>query len=88
MRDLPNSPVLRVLSAFLIVLLFTGGLRELRSNTATAPDFSCRENGREVIVHIDAGASGSAIGKALFDAGVVKSSESYFRVAEIGRAHV
>ena len=46
MRDLPNSPVFRVFSAFLVVLLFTGGVRELRSNTSTAPDFSCRENGR------------------------------------------
>ena len=81
MRDLPKSPIFRVLAAFLVVLLFTGGLRELRSNTSTAPDFSCRESGREVIVHIDAGSSGSAIGKVLLDAGVVKSSESYFRVA-------
>ncbi|MEN9856958.1 MAG: hypothetical protein RLZZ222_105 [Actinomycetota bacterium] len=81
MRDLPKSPIFRVLAAFLVVLLFTAGLRELRSNTSTAPDFSCRESGREVIVHIDTGASGSAIGKVLLDAGVVKSSESYFRVA-------
>ena len=81
MRDLPKSPIFRVLAAFLVVLLSTAGLRELRSNTSTAPDFSCRENGREVIVHIDAGSSGSAIGKVLLDAGVVKSSESYFRVA-------
>ena len=81
MRDLPKSPIFRVLAAFLFVLLFTGGLRELRSNTSTAPDFSCRESGREVIVHIDAGSSGSAIGRVLLDAGVVKSSESYFRVA-------
>jgi UPF0755 protein len=80
-RDLPKSPIFRVLAAFLVVLLFTAGLRELRSNTSTAPDFSCRESGREVIVHIDAGSSGSAIGKVLLDAGVVKSSESYFRVA-------
>ena len=81
MRDLPKSPIFRVLAAFLVVLLFTAGLRELRSNTSTAQDFSCRESGREVIVHIDAGSSGSAIGKVLLDAGVVKSSESYFRVA-------
>jgi UPF0755 protein len=80
-RDLPKSPIFRVLAAFLVVLLFTAGLRELRSNPSTAPDFSCRESGREVIVHIDAGSSGSAIGKVLLDAGVVKSSESYFRVA-------
>jgi UPF0755 protein len=80
-RDLPKSPIFRVLAAFLVVLLSTAGLRELRSNTSTAPDFSCRESGREVIVHIDAGSSGSAIGKVLLDAGVVKSSESYFRVA-------
>ena len=81
MRDLPNSPLFRVFSALLVVLLFTSGVRELRSNTSTAPDFSCRENGREVIVHIDAGSSGSEIGKVLVEAGVVKSSESYFRVA-------
>ena len=81
MRDLPKSPIFRVLAAFLVVLLSTAGLRELRSYTSTAPDFSCRESGREVIVHIDAGSSGSAIGKVLLDAGVVKSSESYFRVA-------
>lgn len=81
MRDLPNSPLIRVLSAFMVVLLISVGLREIRSNSSSAPDFACRDSGKEVIVHIDAGSTGSEIGKVLFNAGVVKSSESYFRVA-------
>ena len=65
----------------MVVLLITVGLREIRSNSSRAPDFACRDSGKEVIVHIDAGSTGSEIGKVLFNAGVVKSSESYFRVA-------
>ena len=81
MRDLPNSPLIRVLSAFMVVLVITGGLRDIRSGSSSAPDFARRDSGKEVIVHIDAGSTGSEIGNVLFKAGVVKSSESYFRVA-------
>jgi UPF0755 protein len=35
----------------------------------------------EIIVDIPAGSSGSAIARLLFDNGIIKSSESYFRVA-------
>lgn len=81
MRDLPNSPLIRVLAAFMVVLVFTGGLREIRSGSSRAPDFPCRDSGKEVVVHINSGSTGSEIGKILLNAGVVKSSESYFRVA-------
>ncbi len=78
----------RVALALCIALLFTAGVRELRK-TSVAPDFSCvipyestiPDPLKDVEIKIARGATGSDIAKALFDAGVVKSSRAFFGVA-------
>lgn len=74
----------RLLAAGLIVFLFTLSLFLVRTGSSSAPDFQLQSSVAgldEVIVDIPAGASGSVIAGILFDAGVIKSSDAYFRVA-------
>lgn len=74
----------RLVAAGLIALLFTLSLFLIRSSSNSAPDFQRQSSVAgldEVIIDIPAGASGSTIGAILFEAGIVKSSEAYFRVA-------
>jgi len=55
-----------------------------RIGPSTAPDFPTKTSlagAAEVVIDIPAGSAGSAIAKLLFDNGVVKSSEAFFRVA-------
>jgi UPF0755 protein len=56
----------------------------MRSQSSSAPDFNDAQSVQdlpEVIVEIPNGATGSQIASILFDSGVVKSSQAYFRVA-------
>jgi len=56
----------------------------LRTGTTSAPDYpsiTIVANKPEVTIEIPAGASGSDIARLLFEDGVVKSSEAFFRVA-------
>lgn len=74
----------RLVAAGLIALLFTLSLFLIRSSSNLAPDFERQISVvglDEVVIDIPAGASGSTIGGILFEAGIVKSSEAYFRVA-------
>ena len=74
----------RLVAAGLIALLFTLSLFLIRSSSNSAPDFQTQSSVagfEEVTIDIPAGASGSTIGGILFEAGIVKSSEAYFRVA-------
>ena len=48
---------------------------------AAAPDYAAGNAGAEVLISITNGESGSDIAKSLFDAGVVKSIDAFFRVA-------
>jgi UPF0755 protein len=76
--------ITRVLLAGLVVVLFTFSLFLLRSQTSSAPDFQSVESVegmKEVIIEIPKGATGSQIASLLFEAGIVKSSQAYFRVA-------
>jgi UPF0755 protein len=55
-----------------------------RLGPSAAPDFPTNTTlsvAAEVVIDIPAGSAGSAIAKLLFDNGVVKSSEAFFRVA-------
>jgi UPF0755 protein len=55
-----------------------------RLGPSAAPDFPTNttlSGAAEVVIDIPAGSAGSAIAKLLFDNGVVKSSEAFFRVA-------
>ena len=74
----------RLLFAGLAILLFTSTLFLVRSQSTSAPDFpsvSSFEGLPEVTIEIPAGSTGSAIGRILFEAKVVKSSSAFFRVA-------
>ena len=77
-------PLKRLVAAGLVVVVFTFSLFLLRSSTSSAPDFERKSSVlglEEVVVEIPAGASGSSIAKILFEAGVIKSSQAYFRIA-------
>ncbi len=74
----------RLVAAGLIAFLFTLSLFLLRSGSSSAPDFQMQSSVvglEEVIIDVPAGASGSNIAAILFEAGIVKSSEAFFRVA-------
>jgi UPF0755 protein len=76
--------VTRVIAAGLVVALFTFSLFLIRSQSNSAPDFdriTSVQGLSEVVIEIPQGATGSQIASVLYDAGVVKSSQAYFRVA-------
>lgn len=78
-----NRPaVLRVVAAFAIVTIFTGGVHQIRKAGGGAPDFPCTTSTeKDVAISIGDGATGSDIAQQLFEAQVVKSSAAFFRVA-------
>ena len=77
-----SSVYIRIASALLLVLIATAALREVRAPIRAAADFECSSASIESVdIAIEAGATGSDIAQLLFDAGVVQSSEAYFRVA-------
>ena len=70
--------------AITIAIALVGTVFVARSGPSVAPDFEKMlsfDGKPEIIVDIPAGSSGSAIARLLFDNGVIKSSESFFRVA-------
>ena len=74
----------RLAAAGLVVVLFTGSLFFIRSGSSAAPDYqsvSSVQGLEEIVVEIPAGATGSEIARILYEAGVVKSSQAFFRVA-------
>jgi len=74
----------RIIAAGLVVSLFTFSLFQVRSQSSSAPDFNTVESVQglpEVVLEVPQGATGSQIASVLYDAGVVKSSLAYFRVA-------
>ena len=76
--------ITRVSLAGLVVVLFTFSLFLMRSQTSSAPDFQSVESVqglKEKTIEIPKGATGSQIASILFEAGIVKSSQAYFRVA-------
>ena len=78
------SSLKRLIGAGLVILLFTFSLFLMRSQSSSAPDFNDAQSVQdlpEVIVEIPNGATGSQIASILFESGVVKSSQAYFRVA-------
>ena len=78
------SSLKRLIGAGLVILLFTFSLFLMRSQSSSAPDFNDAQSVQdlpEVIVAIPNGATGSQIASILFESGVVKSSQAYFRVA-------
>lgn len=77
-----RSALLRVIAAFSAVFLFTGGVHQLRSGVSTAPDFACSTGSvSDVSIDIAKGATGSDIALQLYEAGIIKSSSAFFRLA-------
>jgi UPF0755 protein len=74
----------RLIAAGLVIVLFTFSLFLVRSQSSSAPDFDDVQSVQglpEVTLEIPKGATGSQIASILFESGVVKSSQAYFRVA-------
>jgi UPF0755 protein len=69
-----SSLFILVVAAFLLTRLGPSAAPDFPTNTTLS-------GAAEVIIDIPAGSAGSAIAKLLFDNGVVKSSEAFFRVA-------
>jgi UPF0755 protein len=77
-----RSAALRVIAALVVVFLFTGGVHQLRSGVSSAPDFPCTvDSAGEVSIEIAKGTTGSDIALQLYEAGVIKSSSAFFRLA-------
>ncbi|MSO28709.1 MAG: endolytic transglycosylase MltG [Candidatus Planktophila sp.] len=77
-----RSAFLRVTAALAVVFIFTGGVHQLRSGVNAAPDFPCSvDSAVDVSIEISKGATGSAIALQLYEAGVIKSSPAFFRLA-------
>lgn len=78
-----NKPaVIRVFCAFAVVVIFTGGLHEMRRAGGGAPDFPCQAStAKDVDIAIGEGTTGAAIAQQLFQAKVIKSSAAFFRLA-------
>ena len=74
----------RLIAAGLVIVLFTFSLFLVRTQSSSAPDFDSVQSVQdlpEVTIEIPDGATGSQIASILFESGVVKSSQAYFRVA-------
>jgi UPF0755 protein len=77
-----RSSLFRVLVALGLISAVTISLHFVRVTGESAPDFPCGSQSETTAnLNIASGESGSEIAQSLFDAGVVKSSEAYFRVA-------
>ena len=74
----------RLIAAGLVIFLFTFSLFLIRSISSTTPDYNTLtsvEGLGEVTIEVPTGASGSEIAAILYEAGVVKSTQAFFRVA-------
>lgn len=82
MKNLLRIPIFRVGLAFVLVVLVASGIYVVRNLNSSAPDYSCGAPSKEeVLIRIESGEAGSSIGASLAQAGVIKSSEAYFRLA-------
>jgi len=81
---LNKQALLRVSIAFALVFSFTLSMHELRSTGSSAADYPTRSvslTEELVEIEVEEGSSGSAIAKKLYAAGVIESSQSFFRLA-------
>ena len=75
--------LLRVGAALLASFLIIAGLSLIKRGPAAAADFPCRvdSNAEQISIDVSLGETGSEIALELFEKGVTKSQESFFRVA-------
>lgn len=72
------------LLGFFVVIALIGTFFNLRSGPTAAPDFPTNNmltEQSDVVIDIPAGSSGSSIAEMLFEKGVTKSADAFFRVA-------
>lgn len=82
MKNSKFREIFRASAALGAVGLLTVAFHFIRIPGHSAPDFPCNNSSQVTAnINIAAGESGSEIAQSLFSAGVVKSSEAYFRVA-------
>lgn len=82
MRSRFQSEKVRVVTALVFAFLLTISIREVRGIGGSSPDFACNSGlSKEISIEVKAGESGSSIASSLFENGVVKSSQSFFKVA-------
>ncbi len=73
---------LRGLVGVVLAISIIGFLELVKPGTTRAPDFECLSSDLgSVSIDVLAGESGASIASKLAESGVVKSSESFFRVA-------
>ena len=78
---LNQNATVRLMLAGVFIVFLTLGLREINSGPSAAPDFPSGQAGAEVLIEVLPGEAGGEIAKKLEQAGVVKSSLAFFRVA-------
>jgi UPF0755 protein len=77
-----QSEKVRAVTALAFAFLLTISIREVRGIGGSSPDFTCSNgSSTEVSIEVKAGESGSSIAGSLFENGVVKSSQSFFKLA-------
>ena len=81
--NVDKSALMRVSAALLVSLLIIAGLSLIKRAPAAAADFACaaKTNTEKITVEVSLGESGSMIAQELFEKGVTKSQESFFRIA-------
>lgn len=78
-----RTVILRVTAALMVSFLIIAGLSLIKRGPSAAADFTCRDSSdaQKISIDVSLGETGSEIAKELFDKGVTKSVESFFRVA-------
>jgi UPF0755 protein len=82
MKTWNNSQFFRIATALILAFFATLFIHYFRTPTSSAPDFECSNSSQNSVnIAITNGESGSSIAQSLYSSGVIKSAESYFRVA-------
>ena len=81
--NVDKPALIRVGAALLASLLIIAGLSLLKRGPTAAADFACavNTNAEKISIEVSLGESGSMIAQELFEKGVTKSQESFFRIA-------
>jgi UPF0755 protein len=82
LKKILEFPAVRVVIALSLVVVLNIALISLRGSHSKPADYPCNQPGTaEVLIHVKSGESGSSVGRSLARAGVIESSEAYFRLA-------
>lgn len=77
-----NRDTARGFLGVLLACVIIVGIDLVKPGISSAPDFDCSNSqSQEVVIDVSQGESGSSIASELYAAGVVKSSNAFFRIA-------